>query len=119
MTPLVQSKIRTKGWGHEEWIVNNDSYCGKVLRFQRGKRCSFHFHKLKTETFYLQAGILKILFSYEDDINEANEIILKPGQTFHVPIGLRHQMIALEASELFEFSTQHLEEDSYRIIRGD
>jgi len=32
---------------------------------------------------------------------------------------LRHQMLALEDSELFEFSTQHFEDDSYRIIRGD
>jgi hypothetical protein len=28
-------------------------------------------------------------------------------------------MIALEDSELFEFSTQHFEDDSYRIIKGD
>jgi len=28
-------------------------------------------------------------------------------------------MIALEDSELFEFSTQHFDEDSYRIIKGD
>jgi len=28
-------------------------------------------------------------------------------------------MIALEDSELFEFSTQHFDEDSHRIIKGD
>jgi mannose-6-phosphate isomerase-like protein (cupin superfamily) len=119
MTPLIQSKIHTKGWGHEEWIVNNDLYCGKILHFQNGKRCSYHFHKLKTETFYLQSGMMKILFALTDDIGAADELILSPGQTFHVPIGLRHQMIALEESDLFEFSTQHLEEDSYRVVRGD
>ena len=119
MAPLVGSEIHAKGWGHEEWIVNNDSYCGKILRFQSGKRCSFHFHKIKTETFYLQTGSLKVIFSTGDDISEADEIVLSPGQVFHVPIGLRHQMVALEDSELFEFSTKHLEEDSYRIIRGD
>ena len=119
MTPLIQSKIHTKGWGFEEWIVNNDLYCGKILHFQDGKRCSYHFHKLKTETFYLQSGIMKILFSFTDDISTADELILSPGQTFHVPIGLRHQMIALEESDLFEFSTQHFETDSYRIIKGD
>jgi mannose-6-phosphate isomerase-like protein (cupin superfamily) len=119
MTPLIQSTIYTKGWGHEEWIVNNSLYCGKILHFQDGKRCSYHFHKLKTETFYLQSGMMKILFSFTDDISTADELILRPGQTFHVPIGLRHQMIALEESDLFEFSTQHLEEDSYRVVRGD
>jgi len=119
MAPLIQTNIFTKGWGHEEWIINNDLYCGKILRFQIGKRCSFHFHKLKTETFYLQSGKIKILYSYEDDIDEVDAVVLEPGQSFHVPIGLRHQMIALEESNLFEFSTQHLEEDSYRIVKGD
>ena len=119
MAPLIESSIHAKGWGHEEWIVNNDLYCGKILHFQDGKRCSYHFHKLKTETFYLQSGMMKILFSFTDDISTADELILSPGQTFHVPIGLRHQMIALEESDLFEFSTQHLEEDSYRVVRGD
>lgn len=119
MAPLIQSIIHHKGWGHEEWIVNNDLYCGKILHFQKGKRCSFHFHKIKTETFYLQAGRLKVLFSYKDDINSVDEIVLSPGQIFHVPIGLRHQMIAIEDSDLYEFSTQHFEDDSYRIIRGD
>jgi len=28
-------------------------------------------------------------------------------------------MIALEDCELFEFSTQHFDEDSYRIQKGD
>ncbi len=119
MTPLIQSKIHTKGWGYEEWIVNNDLYCGKILHFQGGKRCSYHFHKLKTETFYLQSGMITIRFSFTDDLNTADELILNPGQTFHVPTGLRHQMIALEESDLFEFSTQHLEEDSYRVVKGD
>jgi hypothetical protein len=36
-----------------------------------------------------------------------------------VPIGLVHQLEALEDSELFEFSTQHFESDSHRLVRGD
>ena len=46
-------------------------------------------------------------------------MILEPGDRFHVYRGLRHQMIALEDTELFEFSTQHFEDDSYRIFKGD
>ena len=41
------------------------------------------------------------------------------GDNFYVPSGLRHQMEALENTELFEFSTQHFDEDSYRVVRGD
>ena len=119
MTPQVEPEIHPKGWGFEKWIVNNQNYCGKILYFDENKRCSFHYHKLKTETFHLQAGKMRIIYSFDDDLESADEILLSPGESFHVPIGLRHQMVAIEKSELYEFSTQHLEEDSYRIVRGD
>ena len=108
-----------KGWGHEKWIVNNSKYCGKLLYFKKGKRCSWHYHKIKDEVFYLQSGKLLVKYSDYDDIGEAKEVILNPGDNFHVYIGLRHQMVALENTELFEFSTTHMDEDSHRIENGD
>ena len=69
--------------------------------------------------FYLQTGKMMIFYSEEDDITKANQLILKPGDNFHVYRGLRHQMVALEDSELFEFSTQHFDSDSHRIMKGD
>jgi quercetin dioxygenase-like cupin family protein len=108
-----------KGWGWERWIVNCPEYCGKLLFFNKGKRCSWHFHKIKDEVFYLQSGKMMIYYSMNDDIKEANQIVLNSGEKFHVPIGLRHQMVALEDSELFEFSTEHFDSDSHRIIKGD
>ena len=108
-----------KGWGHEKWIVNKAEHCGKLLYFNKNKRCSWHFHKLKDEVFFLQSGKLMVKFSEKDDLENAQELILKPGDNFYVYPGLRHQMIALEDSELFEFSTQHFDEDSYRIVKGD
>ncbi|BCU98886.1 MAG: hypothetical protein CM15mV24_1110 [Bellamyvirus sp.] len=54
MTPEI--KHVPKGWGYEKWIVNTEEYCGKLLFFNEGKRCSWHYHKLKDETFYLQSG---------------------------------------------------------------
>ena len=44
---------------------------------------------------------------------------LEKGDNFHVYRGLRHQMIALEDTELFEFSTEHMDTDSHRIMPGD
>ena len=108
-----------KGWGWERWIVNKKEYCGKLLFFEAGKRCSWHYHKIKDEVFYLQSGKMIIKFSEEDDLDKAQELILNPGENFYIYTGLRHQMIALEDSELFEFSTQHFDSDSHRIIKGD
>jgi len=119
MLTTESQKIVPKGWGEELWIENNSKFCGKLLRFNPGKRCSWHYHKIKEEAFYLQSGLMKVVYSFQDYLNDAEIITLKAGDSFHVPIGLRHQMIAIEESELFEFSTEHLEEDSYRITKGD
>ena len=108
-----------KGWGHEKWIVNNEMYCGKLLYLEKGKRCSWHYHKIKDETFYLQSGLISLYYGFDEDIAKADLLVLEPGDKFHVPIGLKHQMVALLDSELFEFSTQHFDSDSIRIHRGD
>lgn len=116
---LRVSEIHNKGWGYEEWLVNNELYCGKILYFLANRRCSFHFHKLKTETFYVLSGRVKILFSLSDEISSAEQLDLSSGSIFHVPIGLRHQIQALEESRVLEVSTQHIESDSYRVVKGD
>jgi quercetin dioxygenase-like cupin family protein len=108
-----------KGWGWERWIVNCEEYCGKLLYFENGKRCSWHYHKLKDEVFYLHSGLMMVFHSEGDDLTTADQTLLTPGDNFHVYRGLRHQMVALQDSELFEFSTTHFESDSHRIIKGD
>ena len=117
--PFSQIKYVEKGWGNEKWIVNCPEYCGKILFFNMGKRCSWHYHLLKDETFYIQSGRIHLFYGQTDDLEESYTRILEPGDKFHVPRKMRHQMYALEASELFEFSTQHFDEDSHRIFKGD
>ena len=112
-------KLVPKGWGFEKWIVNNEKYCGKLLYFVKGKKCSWHYHDLKDETFYIQSGKILLRYSEEDDLTTSDKLILEKGDKFHVYRGLLHQMEALEDTELFEFSTQHFESDSIRIIKGD
>jgi quercetin dioxygenase-like cupin family protein len=108
-----------KGWGYEKWIVNKEEYCGKLLFFKQGKQCSWHYHKIKDETFYLQSGKLQIFYGSNDSLKEAKTFIMNPGDNMHIPIYTKHKMLAIEDSELFEFSTQHFDEDSYRIEKGD
>lgn len=121
MTSSEMNSIKhvPKGWGYEKWIVNTEDYCGKLLFFEEGKRCSWHYHKLKDETFYLQSGQMYLTYGDSDDITKANTIVLRQGDKFHIYRGLRHQMQAVTDVELFEFSTQHFDEDSYRVIKGD
>jgi mannose-6-phosphate isomerase-like protein (cupin superfamily) len=112
-------KFVPKGWGWESHIVNKQEYCGKILFFKKGFRCSFHHHLLKDETFFIQSGRLQIWYSDNDDLATAKTEILEAGDVFYVPVGMRHQMLGLLDTYMFEFSTQHFDEDSIRVIKGD
>ena len=112
-------KYVKKGWGYEKWIVNKEEYCGKLLFFEKGKKCSWHHHKLKDEVFYVHSGLVILKYGEDNNPELAEEAILQPGQNFYIHTGLKHQVTALEDSEIFEFSTQHFDSDSPRIIKGD
>jgi len=45
--------------------------------------------------------------------------VLSPGDVKEIHPGLVHQMEAIEDTVMFEFSTQHFDEDSYRLQKGD
>jgi len=111
--------IVPKGWGFEKWITNNEKYCGKLLYIIKDRKCSWHYHKIKDETFYVQSGKIILYYGWHDAFDKSTSVALNKGDHFHIPIGLKHQMYAIEDTELFEFSTQHFDEDSYRIEKGD
>ena len=113
--PRKPVRVVPKAWGREVWIVNGELYCGKILEIQKGKRCSLHFHKLKTESFYLRAGRLKVRVQESPASGMIEEFELMVGECMDIPPGLVHQMEALEDAELYEFSTQHFDSDSHRI----
>jgi len=123
--PLSTSRVRQpvrivpKGWGREVWIVNGPLYCGKILEIKQGKRCSLHYHRLKAESFYLRSGRLKVRLKEHPEAAIIEEFELRAGECLDIRPGLVHQMEALEQAELYEFSTQHFDSDSHRLIPGD
>ncbi len=127
MTKMEKELIKTpemhkKGWGYESWIVNNEKYCGKILHFYAGKRFSLHYHKIKDETFYVLSGRFKmILYDSLKDYEYKNAIEgeICSGNIIHIPPGRLHRLIALEEGDIIEFSSQHFEDDSYRVEPGD
>ena len=92
METSLPVKYVPKGWGFEKWIVNKEEYCGKLLYIVKDRKCSWHYHKLKDEVFYVQSGKILLKYSEDDDLNGASHTILGPGDSFHVYRGLRHQM---------------------------
>jgi quercetin dioxygenase-like cupin family protein len=114
-----QGKKVDKSWGYELWIHNTESYCGKLLVFNENAEFSMHYHLLKEETWYISKG----KFSYrwiDTETAEHHREILQAGNVIHLKQGQPHQLKALtDEATVFEVSTQHFDEDSYRILPGD
>lgn len=111
-------KIVPKGWGKEIIFVNNDEYCGKLLCFEKDKKFSMHYHIKKKETWYVSKGSF-ILIWVETDTGTTYSEYLKVGDVITNERGEPHQLIALEDSEVFEVSTKHYDEDSFRMWKGN
>jgi len=107
-----------KGWGHELIIVNNEKYCGKILVFKAGCKFSMHYHLIKQETWYVNKG--QFTFNWIDtNTAERNTLYLREGDVVTIPIGMPHQLTAIEEGEIFEISTEHFDSDSYRVEKGN
>ena len=110
--PSERQRTVYKKWGHERIIVNNDLYCGKILHINTGHISSYHYHKLKTETFYVLFGTVNL--QIEDNVyvlNSGDSITIKPYQ--------KHQFKALTSYvDIIEFSTPHYDSDSYRLTES-
>jgi mannose-6-phosphate isomerase-like protein (cupin superfamily) len=108
-----------KKWGYELWIHNDTDYCGKLLVFTKsGNKFSMHYHMIKDETWYVQKGAFQ--FDWIDTENgERCYTQIQEGDVIEIKKGLPHQLTALtEEAIVFEVSTQHFDEDSYRIYRN-
>lgn len=114
----LQSEEVEKKWGKEIIVVNNDKYCGKILCLKKGKKFSMHYHMIKDETWYVSSGEL-ILKWIDTSSAIQNEKRIKKGDVVRIVPGLPHQLIACIDSEIFEISTTHYDNDSYRIFKGD
>ena len=117
-TKKQRSEIVEKGWGKEIIFVNTPEYCGKILCFNKNKKFSMHYHIQKKETWYVAKGRF-ILNWIENQTGTTYSEYLSVGDVITNERGAPHQLVALEDSEIFEVSTRHYDEDSYRIYKGD
>ena len=105
-----------KVWGHELIFHNTDEFCGKLLVFPKpGKSFSMHYHMLKNEAWYVQAGS----FEFEWIDTEEGQLYhetLHSGQCVDITTGQPHRLTSMVSnSVIFEVSTQHFDSDSHRI----
>ena len=107
----------SKAWGKEIWIVNNHRYCAKILYVKKKFFCSLHFHRLKDEVFYLHSGKIKLEYSegvYGPGFT-LKEMTMKSGDYVRLIPYRVHRFFGLKDSILFEASTHHDDNDSFRL----
>ena len=105
-----------KPWGHEMIWAVTDRYVGKVLHIKAGHKLSLQYHKTKDETEMVWAGRMHFEHFAEGQTPQIKD--MGPGDAFHVTPLLRHRMIAVEDTDVFEVSTTELDdvvrlEDAY------
>lgn len=113
-------KMAQKTWGHEEWIVNCEEYCGKLLKVRPGCQCSLHHHRKKRETFYVLTGRGWIEHALVVG-GEAGPMVrcdVDSGSTITIERGVPHRFGAVNNLTILEISTHHEDSDTYRQAGG-
>jgi len=101
----IKPQFFSKKWGYEKTIINNEKYCGKILKMAFGQTTSLHYYKTKDKTYYINEGQVEIY-------SHGTWQILTRGCAYRISPGEIHQVHALEDSEIIEFSTFHDDNDA-------
>lgn len=117
----LSKTVVPKLWGFEEWLVNNELYCGKVLHIRPGYRCSLHYHKIKDETFVALEGTTKLEWRTPDGQTRLETLRGDERNAVRLPPGTPHRFWAMEGerSMVLEFSTRHDDEDVVRLEESE
>lgn len=120
---LDNSERIEKPWGYEIiWgrSSSDSGYIGKLLFIDAGERLSMQYHEEKEETIMVKSGTLYLQtigrISDGADItalmsSSMKEIILLPGDIYHIPPFTSHRFAAkLNDVELIEVSTCFLDD---------
>ena len=100
---FVPYEITGKPWGEERVVIETEHYLGKILTMKAGHRGGLQYHERKDEAFYLFRG--RAIVRYDNGKGELAQKIMIAGQTFHVPPGCVHQVVADSDCIFFECST--------------
>jgi mannose-6-phosphate isomerase len=118
--PVPVERIE-KPWGYELIWARTDRYVAKILHVRRNESLSYQFHRVKDETIHLLRGVLDL--ETGTAAGDRQTVRLAPGQSYHLPPGLRHRMTAVEECDILEASTPELDdivrlEDRYGRVPG-
>ena len=115
-----------KTWGSEDWLVNTELYCAKVLTINQHCGGSFHHHEKKDETFLCLSGQAMLLWGSTPhhvniNVSSLDSVELLLGLFVRISPNTPHLLIGLSEipAQILEVSTHHDDEDVVRHWRID
>lgn len=103
-----------KPWGYELHWIDTDKYISKVLHINAGQALSLQYHTIKDEAIMVQYGRVQLeYFTEKEGIQNRHILDMVPGDSFHIPAGLRHRISACQNADVVEVSTPH----RYDVVR--
>ena len=113
MTVIKENPVEVeKTWGSELWLVNRPEYCGKLLFIDKKAECSYHCHKIKTETFKCLEGAATLT------IDGVDYVLSPVARAKTIMPGSYHSFKAIIRTIVLEISTHHDDKDVYRIKKS-
>lgn len=114
---MEEREYRAKAWGLEEWLVNSDLYCAKLLWISPNWMCSLHYHPKKSETMICIDGLVRVEYYLPDGARRDTILIGWRRDVINLPTGTPHRFWAMEdeGGLLLEVSTHHDDEDVVRL----
>lgn len=98
------SEVIHKPWGWEEVWAHTDKYISKRLFIRGNNKLSLQYHEKKDESITVIRGTLTL--QIHDKF-----ITLQTDQSYHIPPGVHHRMIAEDKDVLLiEVSTTELDD---------
>lgn len=121
MIEPVPIETLERSWGEEIFIAQTPQYLGKVLQMRAGTKGGLQYHLEKDETFYLLSGSAWV--RSDDGTGQLMQVVMHPGESYHIPPGAPHQVEAIEDCVFLEASTAHYDdrvrcEDLYGLPTG-
>ncbi len=100
-------EVVEKPWGREEIFARTSRYAGKILVIRGGEALSLQYHRKKDETLMLLEGSVKLSVGGNGHMTD---VMMVPGDAYHITSGTRHRMEALTDSRIVEVSTPELDD---------
>lgn len=88
-----------KVWGKTAEIIHNKDISIHHLKLMAGGRCSIHYHKYRSNYFYVTKG--RVLIETWGQFSSVMTV-LSVGETLSIPVMMSHRFTVLNEGEMYE-----------------